>query len=158
MATVTQYQHYDADSFSSVTSDSSNFFSFYHLNARSLKSKEDELTIFLSSIKHDFDVLAFSETWFSNGGEAVQLEGYKLESLFRKDKRGGGVALYIKNTFVYDVIPEYTTVNPNCESLFMKTSQFVVGVIYRPPSGSLEEFYRVFEVMLEGLSALKKAL
>lgn len=100
MAVSEQYQHYDVNSFSSVTSNSSSFFSFYHLNARSLRSKEDELNVFLSLIKHEFDVLAFSETWFSNRDEVVQLEGYKCESLFRNEKKGGGIALYIRTHFL----------------------------------------------------------
>lgn len=37
----------------------------------------------------------------------------------------------------------------------MKSDAFVFGVIYRPPSGSLDEFFRFVEPMLEFISTFK---
>lgn len=131
-----------------------NFLSFYHLNVRSLRDKEDEMCIFFSSLNHKFDGLAFSETWFSGSQDAVTFAGYKCESISRDTRKGGGVALYISNKFSYQVIPEYTIMNRSFECLFVKSSAFVAGVIYRPPSGSLPEFFEFLESLLDYLASV----
>lgn len=150
--------YHDIASFCNVVSTQqkqSGFFSYYHLNAQSLRNKEEELDSFLSSVDYNFDVLAFCETWFSGDSDIVQFDGYNCEALCRKDRRGGGVALYVKNKFSYNVMPEYSVINPHFESLFITANVFTLGVIYRPPSGSLEEFHNFFEPMLEYFSSFK---
>lgn len=103
----------------------------------------------MSSLDHEYDVFAFNETLFAITHDAVQLEDYGCEVIRRLDKNGNGVALYIKDKFVYEVISEYTVVYSSFESLFIKTNVFVFGVIYRPLSGSLDEFFRFVESMLD---------
>lgn len=106
------------------------------------------MNIFLSSLGHDFDVLAFSETWYSDAANVVNLNGYKLETNSRRTKTGGGVALYMKESLLYEAVPEYTVMNSGIESLFIATNAHVLGVIYRPPSGPLELFYDAFNTIL----------
>lgn len=76
----------------------SKFFSFYHLNAQSLRNKEDQLNTFFMSLSFEFDILAFTETWYNTVQDVIQIDGYKPECLSRCNKKGGGVALYIKKT------------------------------------------------------------
>ena len=47
-----------------------------------------------------FNVIAVSETWLSKEKEAdVEREGYKVFTINRKNKKGGGVALFVNNDF-----------------------------------------------------------
>ena len=72
---------------------------FLHQNIRSLRGKMDELNILVSHCPN-LHILAFTETWLDNSisdGE-VCLPGY---SIFRSDQtngRGGGIAVYVKET------------------------------------------------------------
>ena len=74
----------------------------------------------------------------------------------RKNKRGGGVALYVKNNLSYQTMPEYSFSSLHYESLFIKTSAFVFKVFYRPPSASLQEFYSFLDNKLDMLPSDKK--
>ena len=40
-------------------------FSIIHFNARSLYKNFEDISIFLSSLKHSFTIIAVSETWIS---------------------------------------------------------------------------------------------
>ena len=75
---------------------------FLHQNIRSLRGKMDELNILVSHCPN-LHILALTETWFDNSisdGE-VSLPGY---SIFRSDQtngRGGGIAIYVKETLSF---------------------------------------------------------
>lgn len=56
--------------------------SFYHLNTCCLKNKEDDVSIFLSSLSNEFDAMAFSETWLASIDSVVQFEGYRCEAVY----------------------------------------------------------------------------
>lgn len=159
MATSSPYcAYHDTDSFRAFCSSlykPSKYFSFFHLNAQSLRNKEEELSLLLSSLDKQFEVLAFTETWFSSTSDITVIDGYHCEAICRTKKKGGGVAIYLHNKYSYDVLHDYCIVDPNFESLFIKTSAFIVGVIYRPPSGSLSQFYLFLEPVLEFISNSK---
>lgn len=48
-----------------------NTFLIFQLNARGLKNKPDELELYINSLNDVFDVLAFTETWFTDDRDAV---------------------------------------------------------------------------------------
>lgn len=87
------------------------------------------LTATISVLKRHVKQGNYESSQTRNYNEVVRLDWYKCELLFRTDKKGGGVALYIRNTIFNDMIPEYTIVNPNFESLLVKTRQFIVRII-----------------------------
>ena len=72
------------------------------LNIRSLIP---HLSDFTDVVKHnDYDIVGLSETWLNSniGDEVIYLQGYKV---VRSDRhcRGGGVALYIKDSIPFSV-------------------------------------------------------
>ena len=70
---------------------------FIHLNARSLNSNFREIDDYLSSVNYKFDIIAISETWMSEPEHnKLNINGYDVYHTARKNKRGGGVALYVK--------------------------------------------------------------
>lgn len=84
--------------------------------------------------------MAFTETRLSNDTDIVQFDGFDTETMFRNDRRGGGVALYVKVNVMYKVVTQFTIRDPNYESLVINCLDTIVAVIYRPPSGSVGLF------------------
>lgn len=66
----------------------------------------------------------------------------------RGDRRGGCVALYLQNLFDSNVVPDYSELNPNCESLAVECANTIIAVVYRPPPGSFPAFLIFLENML----------
>lgn len=153
MAAHDNTKYHDADSFRRLKAlRGTKRFSLLHLNTRSLKNKHDSVNLFLDNLDHEFDVLAFTETWFSNDCPAVNFSGYNCISVSRPKKRGGGVAVYIKNHFNYEVIPEYSIIDVHYECLLVKCFNTMLAVLYRPPNGSVTKFIEFLERVLEHCS------
>lgn len=124
-------------------------FSLLHLNARSLRNKHDSVNLFLDNLGHQFDVLTFTETWFSSDCSVVNFLGYNCISVSRSNKRGGGVAIYIKSSFNYEVISEYSLADVDYECLLVKCLNTMLVVLYRPPNGAITPFIEFLERILE---------
>lgn len=131
-----------------------NLVSIFCLNAQSLRNKYVEVSLYMEELKYNFDVLAFTETWFSNKNDVVQFDHYRSESIFRRSKRGGGLALYIADGISYRVITEYTVITDDYECLAVAGKAFTVAVIYRPPSRPLSVFLQFLERLSEYLLSL----
>lgn len=64
-------------------------FSLFHVNARSLNSNFNNLSIALSSIKHRFSVIGITETWFNNTETLhtiYNIPGYNFEQASREGR------------------------------------------------------------------------
>lgn len=110
------------------------------LNANSLRSHLDVLKLHLHS-NQDYDVLAITETWLSPliPDSTVSLGGLHL---IRSDRNvhGGGVALYIRDTYSATIIScSNTEGHPGmnehlmCEVTRSGSSPIFVAAVYRPP-------------------------
>ena len=59
-------------------------------------------------------------------------------SLRSNNIKGGGVSVYISNSFKVKVIAECTVLNDNIETCFLDlkgdNKRIVLGIVYRPPS------------------------
>ncbi|KAH9373120.1 hypothetical protein HPB48_003530 [Haemaphysalis longicornis] len=108
----------------------------------------------MEELKHNFDVLAFTETWFSNKNDVVQFDRYCSEAIFRRSKRGKGLAPYIADGISYRVITEYTAITDDYECLAVAGKAFAVAVIYRPPFRPLSIFLHFLEQISEYLLSL----
>ena len=85
------------------------------------------------------DIIAINETWEkeSSNGQFKNLFQYNYISNFRKNHRGGGVALYIKETLQYNLRPDLTIMHEGVyESPFVdihpQNDTIICGTIYRP--------------------------
>lgn len=129
-------------------------FSTLHVNARSVKNKTDELNTFLNSLNVKFDAIIFTESWLTKMDPAPYFEGYKSITLCRENKRGGGIAIYLKTEQQHQTIEELTNINENVESMFVRVSNVVIGAIYRPPDGNVSQFIAFVENALYFLESL----
>lgn len=124
---------------SDVTSAIEKYFSLVHYNVQSALHKID----ILSSELKSFDVLAFTETWFSENTDASSIAITGYHPPLRKDRvqdNHGGVAVYINDSFAFRRRPELELPNLECVwcELFLKKRRLLIGVFYRPPSSSIQ--------------------
>ena len=95
-----------------------------------------------------WDVVGLAETWLDEESEkGVGLGGYVVECASRKDKGGGGVALFVREGLTYKTRPDLGIFEEGeFESVFVEIDRGggrrndVVGVVYRPPRTGLAVF------------------
>ncbi|RMC09666.1 hypothetical protein DUI87_13452 [Hirundo rustica rustica] len=124
-----------------------------YTNARSMGNKKEELEAMVQ--QQSYDVVAITETWWDDShGWSTALNGYKLFRRDRQGRRGGGVALYIKQTF--DTV-EIETKEDGVECLWERIkgkankADILLGVCYRPPNQE-EEVDNLFYKQLGNVS------
>lgn len=94
-----------------------------------------------------FNIIAISETWINPEKEIdFELDGYEFVHTDRKNKAGGGVAIFVdkrlkfkaleKMSVVVDNILECITVEVNTG----KSKNVIVSCIYRTPGSNIEFF------------------
>lgn len=109
-----------------------------YFNARSIVNKIQELELLVKN--ENIDIVGITETWLNVNilDSEMNIEGY---TLLRKDRgdnrRGGGVALYIRNDISFICCEDLFEVDFP-ETLFCSITcgkeKTLIGVCYRPPS------------------------
>lgn len=113
------------------------------LNARSLLPKVDELRAVTSVA--NFDVICVSETWLSPAVDdsLLNIQNFSLYRHDRTTHRGGGCAVYVKNTFASEVFEcDLSIYGIECCVVRLLCPAILVFCIYIPPntrSDSLRE-------------------
>ena len=126
-----------------------------HLNVRSLRNKTSALSDFVLS--NDLDVVGVTETWLRPSDtqglmDEITPAGFQLHQVPRKNKKGGGVAVLVRNGI--DSVHCQTDRRETFEHITVKlsdrqSSQLLVHVIYRPPSTSKSRFIEEFNSFME---------
>ena len=121
--------------------------SMVHFNCRSLNRNFEEIKSYLNELNHTFDIIAMSETWVQSiNNFYFYLEGYDVVHRDRQNKRGGGVAIYIKNGIELRLINEMSLVIDNLlecitiEVCFKNQKNTVISCVYRTPNSDLDIF------------------
>lgn len=111
------------------------------LNIVSLPKYIDQLRIYLHS--KPIDILALNETRLDSSisNKEMGIPGYTLERNDR-NRNGGGVALYIRNSIDYEVDKTLASNELNLEWLCIKVKKpkvkpFLVATWYRPPNSPI---------------------
>ncbi|CAM4495102.1 unnamed protein product [Caretta caretta] len=105
-------------------------------NAQSLGNKQGELEVLVMS--RNYDVIGITETWWDNSHDwSTVMDGYKLFRKDRQGRKGGGVALYVREQYDCSELRYETAEKPECLWIKFRSvcnkSDVVVGVCYRPP-------------------------
>ena len=85
------------------------------------------------------------------------LQGYQSEcqSKISGKLKGSGLAIYIKEDFLYNRMDEFSQCTQNLESLFVSINNtetpILIGVVYRPPSGDVKLFSSELNSLLQKL-------
>ncbi|KAK4811106.1 hypothetical protein QYF61_016392 [Mycteria americana] len=107
-----------------------------YTNARSMGNKQEELEAIVR--QENCDMVAITERWWDDSHNwSAAMDGYKLFRRDRRGRRGGGVALYIRECL--DSL-ELDDGDDRVECLWVRIrgkankADIVVGVCYRPPN------------------------
>ena len=121
-------------------------------------SNFDSFVADISQYKTQFSVIAIAETnTIESHKDLYQICNYNVEynSKLPGKRKGSGLGMYIHNNFQFTKIDKFCQCSPNLESMFVEltnTEQAVtVGVIYRPPSGKLSEFFTELDALMKML-------
>ena len=130
------------------------------MNARSIRNKCGDISDFIQDNK--LDVCSISETWLSGNEEKDRIvcvdvtpAGYKFEHKARVKGRGGGVAVIFKSSMTCrkKKISLYKTFELMEVVLSTATESVCIGVLYRPPSGSICDFMEELTQYLDSHTA-----
>ena len=142
------------------------------MNICSLWKKLDSIKIALDS-QFDIDVLGLSETWLTQSliDSLVNIKNYELLRLDRNwcdvnnntVKRGGGTCLFISNKLkftTHDVQPyNISCQNIECQwvkIILQKKRNVIIGNLYRPPQGNVQQCIDYLEGVLENMDLSKE--
>ena len=145
---------------SSLASFDPNAFSVLHLYVRSMKKKE-----FLKNLSASFSAICLSETWCESQDESQNsnyiLSGYNFFYQYRQYRRGGGVCLFVKESFCCKTRQDLSIYCDAIESLYLeitneKSKNIILNMTYRPPNGDVKEFEKHLNKILSTNDILKK--
>ena len=116
----------------------------YYTNSRSLRNKIDLLRG--KACVEEFDIIALTETWIDTGSKnflsEYEIEGYQLFHEDREGRRGGGVAIYVRDT-LRCAVNTSLRIDGTSESIWVDIlkgrEKLTVGVQYRPPNLGRED-------------------
>ena len=116
------------------------------LNVRGLMGKIWEINRLLHENhgKKKPDIIICSETWLKLPAKDVRLDGYEFIGNNRKNKKGGGVGIFVLNTLKHKVRKDLHVESKCMENItteiMCNRKNIVVGSIYRPPNTNHSEF------------------
>ena len=143
------FDFYDNNQFNKLTSTiKNNLFSIFHTNIRSYNKNFEQLSVLLGELMLEFDVIGLTETWHTKASNFIpkNIQNYHC---YAGESQNSGCGLYIKNNINYksrnDLSISLNNKTDEFESLFIEvlnqnTSNIIVGVIYRHPTGNITTF------------------
>lgn len=140
-------KYYDIVDLKSCCSQDDNLLSALHINTRSIRSKLDDINIFLDTSKVFFDILMFTETWLTDTSDVPMFYGYRCEHQCRIGRKGGGVAIYFKEKYACEKL-ELSVIAADYECLAIRIDKLVAIVVYRPPQGHKTRFLEFMDTLL----------
>ena len=141
---------------------SHNYPSVLLLNARSLCNKLDELRILISNQSPGCVVV--TETWFKDDipSECLNVQHYVLFRSDRKDRVGGGVCIYVHESFKPVKLRQMSVDCIETLSVVLSSVNVIVWSFYIPPNLSaaqhrtiLENTIETFDSYMDSLSNLR---
>ena len=106
-------------------------------------------------IENNFNLCALTETWIRQDDHVTSVQlcapGFKVISMPRKDKTGGGIAVVYKDTItvISRATHSYFTMECSSFSVNLPMSTTNLSVIYRPPNSDVLAFAMDFLDLLE---------
>ena len=109
-----------------------------HINIRSCRNKDVEISLFLK--ENDIDILSFNETWLKSNFK-LDIPNYTIARRDRLRRQGGGVAILVHNDIKFSIIDLCSTLNTDNEAItiLLRNSQDSISIstIYIPPASTI---------------------
>ena len=141
---------------SAITKNDPTVLRLLQLNRRGLVNKQDDLNELL--ITNDIDIALICETWLSdyNIGR-VAINGYDFVFENRKNRKGGGVGIFLRNTLKYR---KHSIPVNDLEQVVVEikndTGSLLVSSCYRPPDTNIAQFLESYGNLAETLQQIMK--
>ena len=140
-----------------------NHFSALHCNIRSINANFDHLSTMLSQLKHEFSIIALSETKIkvqSGLTLNIDLPGYRFLSQ-PSLSNAGGVGFYIKENISFHIRDDLSQATTEFETLWVEVQSelhqnLICGVLYRHPRGNVSSFITYISDTLEKINQENK--
>ena len=137
------------------------YFSFFHMNIRSLRANMNKMLAYIDSLDTRFDVIGLSETWLKEiETDMYSISGYNHVAFQTVYAERGGVSLYINDKYHLDVRHDLSFRDEHCECLFVElinVKPVLIGIVYRSPGGDIEPFAESINRTLEKIAMNKIA-
>ena len=128
-------------------------------NIRSFSKNHPYFLGFLTNCKHDFDIIALTETWENTDDNPLfHIAGYYVHHVHRDAQKGGGVAIFIKEGIISELQHDMCLINQDYESLGIRikthnTANWITILnLYRPPNGNKANFSSYIEQLINNHS------
>ena len=146
-------RYYTYSEFNNNVTNSGKNFRVIHYNIRSLLPKIDELRVELDVLGGCFDILCFTECWLDDTTSGmVSFDIYVPFHSLRKNKRGGGVSVFVHTANSVKLLTNFTFNYEFIETIFVEVTRgkfdILVGAIYRPPQGDCDFFLSKMDEIL----------
>ena len=109
-----------------------------HVNIRSCRNKEVEISLFLK--ENDIDILTLNETWLKNNFK-LDIPNHTLTRKDRRSRQGGGVAILVRNDIKFEIIDTCSNINTDNEAITIRLKntedQITISAIYIQPASSI---------------------
>ena len=138
-----------------------------HMNIRSLPDKINKLKVFLCNLQEigaTFDFILLCETFLNDrNADMYNLPGYTFVEKHRKDRKCGGVGIYVKNNLSYKIREDLSIFEEHSfETVFIEVignqHNTVVGEIYRVPGSDCNQSIRKYEEILNNIQDKKQVI
>ena len=121
-------------------------------NIRSFHANGDKFVAFLQTLKIEPSFVVLTETW----NKPDHLELYNISNfngVHTCRGRGGGVSVYLRSNFQFELLKDLSVCNESIESCTVKIQMnghylIIIG-IYRPHGGSVENFISALESFID---------
>ena len=135
-------------------------FSTIFQNIDGNKTNFDDFSTVLNLMNHKFSAIGIAETNTDpQNKQLYNISDYTscYQSTIGDKKKGTGVALYVNDMYNFTECTEISKCSVNIESIFVEITNaekpIFVGVVYRPPNGSIEIFNDELQEILNYLKS-----
>ena len=141
-----------------------NKFFVLSMNIRRMTGKFSEFISHLNLVGKRFTFIVITETWLSESTDiGFDNEGYRCVSVYRGDRRGGGIKIYYLDAIKASIMNTISGCTGPCERLFLQTNvpgigSLALGAVYRPPDQNIGEFCELMDCNLNSLEGSRSVI
>ena len=138
------------------------------MNIRSAPKNIEQFNILMDPVFGYCPIIALTETWFNPDSAKLYFinDFAGFHTCRPPNKRGGGVSIFISELYAATYIKEISFSHPDIETIFVKMSKgnvlsdkgVIIGCIYRPPQGDIENFNNEIADICEFLNTSKDVI
>ena len=131
-------KYYDIEQYNTSFPDhNKDILSIMHFNIRSITKNANEMSSIISTLKHQPDIIAISESFLdSNSVSKFHLPNYVGYHSARALQKRGGVSVFVRDYLSADLIEKFSYIHTEIEictiKLKIRDTNYSISAIYRP--------------------------